>query len=109
MAHKSEYDFDSPDALDYDLAYETLKKIMKYEDVDLPIYDFNTHTRKAGEYEHVKCQPLVIFEGILALHDRRFRDLMDLKIFVLTDDDIRLARRIKRDSERGRTVENVIA
>lgn len=70
---------------------------MRYEDVDLPIYDFNTHTRKDGVFEHVKCKPLVIFEGILALHDRRFRDLMDMKVFVLTDDDIRLARRIKRD------------
>lgn len=51
----------------------------------------------------------MIFEGIMALYEKRFRDLMDLKIFVLTDDDIRLARRIQRDiSERGRTIESVL-
>jgi uridine kinase len=60
--------------------------------------------------ELVTCQPLVIFEGILALYEKRFRDLMDLKIFVMTDDDIRLSRRIQRDiSERGRTIEDVLA
>ena len=62
-----------------------------------------------NEYEVIKSQPLVIFEGIMALYEKRFRDLMDLKIFVLTDDDIRLARRIQRDiSERGRTIESVL-
>ena len=60
--------------------------------------------------ELVTCQPLLIFEGILALYEKRFRDLMDLKIFVMTDDDIRLSRRIQRDiSERGRTIEDVLA
>ena len=67
---------------------------MRYEDIDLPIYDFSTHQRKPNEFTHVKCKPLIIFEGILAMYDKRFRDLMDLKIFVNTDDDIRLARRI---------------
>jgi uridine kinase len=62
-----------------------------------------------GQHEIVQAQPLVIFEGILALYEQRFRDLMDLKIFVLTDDDVRLARRIQRDiSERGRTIEDVL-
>lgn len=60
--------------------------------------------------ELVTCQPLLIFEGILALYEKRFRDLMDLKIFVMTDDDIRLSRRIQRDiAERGRTIEDVLA
>ena len=55
------------------------------------------------------AQPIFIFEGILALHEKRFRDLMDLKIFVMTDDDIRLARRLQRDiAERGRTIESVL-
>ena len=76
----------------------------------MPIYDFITHSRKTDEVEHVKCQPLLIFEGIMALYEKRFRNLMDLKIFVLTDDDIRLARRIMRDiSDRGRSVEDVLA
>lgn len=65
--------------------------------------------RKIGEYEQVHAQPIVIFEGIMALYEKRFRDLMDLKIFVMTDDDIRLSRRIQRDiAERGRTVEDVL-
>lgn len=60
--------------------------------------------------ETVRAQPLVIFEGILALYEQRFRDMMDLSVFVLTDDDIRLARRIQRDiAERGRGVEDVLA
>ena len=76
----------------------------------IPIYDFATHKRKENEYEVLKCQPLLIFEGILALYEKRFRDLMDLSIFVLTDDDIRLSRRIQRDTaERGRSVEDVLA
>jgi len=58
----------------------------------------------------IKAAPIVIFEGIMALYEKRFRDLMDLKIFVMTDDDIRLSRRIQRDlDERGRTVEDALA
>jgi uridine kinase len=58
----------------------------------------------------VVSSPIIIFEGILALYDSRIRDLMDIKIFVLTDDDIRLARRLLRDcSERGRNIEGVLA
>jgi len=57
----------------------------------------------------VMSQPILIFEGIMALYEKRFRDMMDLKIFVMTDDDIRLSRRIQRDmSERGRTIEDVL-
>lgn len=79
--------------------------MLNYKDVDIPIYDFSTHKRVEGEMLTVKCQPLIIFEGIMSLYEKRFRDLMDLKIFVLTDDDIRLARRIQRDiADRGRTV-----
>lgn len=57
----------------------------------------------------LQAQPILIFEGILALYEKRFRDLMDLKIFVMTDDDIRLSRRIQRDlSERGRSIEDIL-
>jgi len=58
----------------------------------------------------VKAQPIIIFEGIMSMYESRFRDLMDLKIFVMTDDDVRLARRVKRDiAERGRSIEQVLA
>lgn len=104
------YNFDSPNALDFDLAYEKVLQLLRYEDVKIPVYDFATHKRKDNVYTTLKAQPLVIFEGILALYEKRFRDLMDLTIFVLTDDDIRLSRRIKRDiTERGRKVEDVLA
>mmetsp|Transcript_13497 Transcript_13497/g.22983 ORF Transcript_13497/g.22983 Transcript_13497/m.22983 type:complete len:160 (+) Transcript_13497:13-492(+) len=88
------YNFDSPNALDFDLAYEKIRELMAYQDIDIPIYDFSANNRVEGQFERLKCQPLVIFEGIMALYEKRFRDLMDLKIFVMTDDDIRLARRI---------------
>jgi uridine kinase len=65
--------------------------------------------RVEGESELVQTAPIIVFEGILSLYDARIRDLMDIKIFVLTDDDIRLARRLLRDcSERGRTVPGVL-
>lgn len=68
------------------------------------------YCRDPNRKETIRAQPLVIFEGIMALYEQRFRDMMDLKIFVLTDDDIRLSRRIKRDiAERGRGVEDVLA
>lgn len=96
--------------MDFDLAYQKITELLEYKDVEIPIYDFATHKRRPGETLKVKAQPLLIFEGIMALYERRFRDLMDLKIFVLTDDDIRLARRIKRDiAARGRTIEDVLA
>ena len=93
-AHNSEYDFDNPNALDLDLCHEKLKQLMNFQDIDLPIYDFSTHSRMANQKEHVDCKPIIIFEGLFTLYDKRFRDLMDVKIFVNTDDDIRLARRI---------------
>ena len=75
----------------------------------MPVYDFTSHTRVEGKVEVIKAQPIVIFEGIMSLYEKRFRDLMDLKIFVMTDDDIRLSRRIQRDiAERGRSIEDVL-
>ena len=92
------------------MAYESIKSLIAGEDVKIPIYDFATHKRKINETEEIKSAPIIIFEGIHAISERRFRDIMDLKIFVLTPDDIRLARRIERDiSERGRTVVDVLA
>ena len=103
------YDFDSPNALDFDLAYSKISELLTYKDVEIPVYDFTTHSRIVGQSEIVKAQPIIIFEGIMSMYEERFRDLMDLKIFVMTDDDIRLARRITRDiSERGRTIEQVL-
>ena len=76
--------------------------------VDIPIYDYTLHTRSEKTYRQ-EPQDVFIVEGILVLEDKRLRELMDIKIFVDTDDDIRIIRRIKRDmEERGRSLDSVI-
>ncbi|CAI2372165.1 unnamed protein product [Moneuplotes crassus] len=102
------YNFDHPDALDFDEIYEVVLKLLRYEDAEIPNYDFSTHQRTSERTKIYKSY-FILFEGILALHDKRIRDLMDLKIFVQEDDDVRLCRRIRRDiSERGRDLMSVI-
>ncbi|CDW79076.1 uridine kinase [Stylonychia lemnae] len=103
------YNFDHPNALDFDCAHQVIKDLLAGNDSKVPIYDFTSHQRTENQMEDVVSAPIVIFEGILSLYDIRIRDLMDLKIFVLTDDDVRLARRLLRDcSERGRTIDGVL-
>ena len=93
---------------DWELMKETLNKLKRGEDVTIP--DYNYITCKRNEHGLLrKWSPLVIFEGIFGLYDNDINDLFDLKVFVHTDDDIRLARRMLRDIvERGRTVEGVL-
>lgn len=100
--------FDHPDALDNDLLVNHIRKLRAGEAVELPIYDFRTHTR-ANETRPVEPRPIVIVEGILIFADPRLLEQMDIKVFVDTPDDIRFIRRLRRDiDERGRTVESVI-
>ena len=108
MADVANYNFDSPDSLDFDEMLEAVKGLLEYKDVEIPDYDFSTNSRKKEKIT-LKSSHFILFEGILALHDERLRDLMDFKIFVHEDADIRLLRRIKRDTtERGRTVDGVL-
>lgn len=108
-AHKSEYDFDHPDAYDFELLIQTLKELKSGKQVHIPIYNFNTHSRELTT-KTVYGANVIIFEGIMAFTNKNLRDLIDIKIFVDTDADIRLARRLKRDiSERGRNINSVIA
>lgn len=100
--------YDHPLAFDNDLFIEHLEKLMKGETIDKPVYDFANHTRST-ETIHQEPRDVIIVEGILILDDKRVRDLLDIKIYVDTDSDICLARRILRDiNERGRTVDSVI-
>lgn len=100
--------FDHPDALDNDLLVNHIRKLKAGEAVDLPIYDFRTHTRMV-ETTAIEPQPIVIVEGILIFADPRLLEQLDIKVFVDTPDDIRFIRRLHRDlAERGRTVESVI-
>ena len=104
----SNYNFDSPEALDLDLLYTHLNELMHWKKIQMPTYDFSTNKRK--EYTiQIKPAKVIIFEGILAFYDKRMRDLMDLKLFIDLDDDIRLSRRIYRDIiSRGRKMETVL-
>ncbi len=100
--------FDHPDALDNDLFINHVKALRAGEAIEMPVYDFSIHTRKA-ETVHIEPKPILIVEGILIFVDAMLRAQMDIKIFVDTDDDLRFIRRLQRDvNERGRTVESVI-
>ncbi|MFY9570586.1 MAG: uridine kinase, partial [Blastocatellia bacterium] len=100
--------YDHPDAFDTDLLINHLAALRAGESIEQPIYDYPTHSRKA-ETIHVKPRPVIIVEGILVFVNSQMRGLMDLKIFVDTDADIRFIRRLDRDvHERGRTVESII-
>jgi len=105
---RHQINFDHPDALDNDLFINHVKALRAGEAIKMPVYDFSIHTRKA-ETIHVEPKPIMIIEGILIFVDAALRGLMDIKIFVDTDDDLRFIRRLQRDvNERGRTVESVI-
>ena len=103
-----EYNFDHPSALDNDLLVEHLVALKAGRDVEVPIYDFVTH-RRTSETLTVGARPVIVLEGILLLADPRLRQLLDFKIFVDTDADVRLMRRIKRDlRDHGRELPDVI-
>jgi uridine kinase len=100
--------FDHPDSLDTPLLIEHLKELKSGRSIEMPVYDFTTHTRTTAT-RRVDPHPILLVEGILIFADRSLRELFDIKIFVDTDPDIRFIRRLQRDiSERGRTLESVI-
>jgi len=102
------FNFDHPEAFDNELLIEHLTKLKRGEAIEMPRYDF-VHHRREETSVHVEPKKLIIFEGIMIYTDKRVRDLIDLKIFVDTPDDIRFIRRLTRDiKERGRTVDSVI-
>ncbi len=105
---RHQINFDHPDALDNDLFINHVKALRAGEAIEMPVYDFSNHTRK-NETIRIEPKPILILEGILIFVDAALRELMDIKIFVDTADDLRFIRRLQRDvHERGRTVESVI-
>ncbi len=101
--------YDHPDVFDNDLFARHVDALKSGLKVEAPTYDFVTHTR-TDKTITVEAASIIILDGILLFHDNVLRDLIELKIYVDTDNDLRLARRIKRDvSERGRTVNSVVA
>ncbi|GGD04083.1 uridine kinase [Pontibacillus salipaludis] len=100
--------YDHPLAFDNDLLIEHVKKLIQKESVEKPVYDYKIHTR-SDEVIPVDSKDVIILEGIMVLEDPRLRDLMDIKVFVDTDADVRIVRRLLRDiKERGRTIDSVI-
>lgn len=105
---RTRVNYDHPSSLETELMVEHLESLRSGVAIERPVYDFSNHLRSA---ETVRIEParVVVVEGILVLSDLRLRSELDLKIFVDTDPDLRLARRLQRDiSERGRSVESVI-
>ncbi|UJL48264.1 uridine kinase [Virgibacillus sp. NKC19-16] len=100
--------YDHPLAFDNDLLIDHLHKLMNREAIEKPVYDYKIHTR-SNEVIPVEPKDVIILEGILILDDPRLVDLMDIKVFVDTDADLRIIRRLLRDiKERGRTLDSVI-
>ena len=107
FSERVKVNFDHPDSLETDLMIKHLEILCSGKPVDIPIYDFVEHTR-AKETEHIEPQPVILIEGILIFVVKELRDLMDMKIFVDTDADIRFIRRLTRDmEERGRSLKSV--
>ncbi|CAI0457584.1 unnamed protein product [Linum tenue] len=104
-----EYNFDHPDAFDTEQLLDCLEKLKSGLPYQVPIYDFKSHQRCSSSFRQVNASDVIILEGILVFHDQRVRNLMNMKIFVDTDADVRLARRIRRDTvERGRDINSVL-
>ncbi|MDQ3327043.1 MAG: uridine kinase [Chloroflexota bacterium] len=101
--------YDHPDALDNGLLVEHVSALVRGSAIDKPVYDFTLH-RRTAERQRVASAPVVLVDGILVLECAALRELLDLKLFVETDSDVRLIRRIERDlRERGRTLDSVVA
>ncbi|MGG7057489.1 uridine kinase [Clostridium nigeriense] len=108
MDERVKTNYDHPKAFDNDLLINHLQDLINGVSIEKPIYDFSIHNR-SKETVRVEPKNIIIVEGILVLEDERLRDLLDIKVYVDTDADIRILRRLVRDiNERGRTVDSVI-
>ncbi|UTR09296.1 MULTISPECIES: uridine kinase [Evansella] len=108
MEERLKTNYDHPLAFDNDLLLDQLKKLINRETIEQPVYDYAKHTR-SDDVTIIEPRDVIILEGILILEDERLRDMMDIKLFVDTDSDVRIIRRLMRDiKERGRTIDSVI-
>lgn len=105
---RSQLNYDHPDAFDTDLMVRDLNALRRGEDIQCPVYDYTIHNRSDQTLE-VKSTRVILVEGILIFVDPTLRELMDIKVFVDTDADVRILRRVLRDvKERGRTLDSVV-
>jgi uridine kinase len=108
LDERHQANFDHPDSVDSDMMVNHLIRLKQGLSVEMPLYDFVTHTR-SDEIEIINPKPVVIVEGILIFAESRVLDLLDVRVFVDTPDDVRLMRRLRRDiTERGRTFERTL-
>ncbi len=102
--------YDHPNSIDIELMVKCLKDLKEGRATDIPVYDFTIHNRSDKPWEHLESAPVIIVEGILLFAFPEAVELLDRKIFVDTDADVRVLRRVKRDiRDRGRSLESVIA
>ncbi len=105
---REKLNYDEPAAFDNDLFRDHLEKLRSGYDIECPVYDYREHNR-TGETKHIPARPLVLVDGILIFTDPKICDLLDLRIFVDTDADVRFIRRLMRDvSDRSRSIDSVI-
>ena len=105
---RAKLNYDYPGAFDNDLFYEDLKKLQKGNSIEMPTYDYTVHTR-SNETVTINPTKIILIEGILVLEDKRIREITDTKVFIDADSDVRLQRRILRDTkERGRSLDSVL-
>ena len=108
LDERHQANFDHPDSLDSEMLVNHIKRLKQGQMVEMPLYDFVTHTR-SDKIQIIEPKPVVIVEGILIFAQPRVLDMLDLRIFVDTPDDVRLIRRLRRDfEERGRTFERTL-
>ena len=108
LEERAALNYDHPDSLETGLMVEHVKALKAGHAVDAPVYDFTLHARAAAT-ERFEPRKALIVEGILVFSDKRLRELMDVKVFVDADDDIRFIRRLERDiADRGRTLQSVV-
>ncbi len=109
LDERHQANFDHLDAFDNGMLVNHLKRLKQGQSIEMPVYDYKTHTRTSTS-ETIVPKPVIILEGILIFAEPLVLDLLDVRVFVDTPDDIRFIRRLRRDIvERGRTVESVIA
>jgi uridine kinase len=108
LDERHQANFDHPDSIDSDMLVNHIMRLKQGLPIEMPLYDFVTHTR-SDKIETIEPKPVVIVEGILIFAEPRVLDLLDVRVFVDTPDDVRLMRRLKRDiNERGRTFERTL-
>jgi len=107
LAQRVQVNFDHPNSLETELLVEHLKALRGERAVEIPVYDFTTHTR-TGQTRRVEPAPVILVEGILIFAEPALRELLDVRLYVDTDADVRFIRRLRRDvEERGSSVESV--